>query len=172
MTNLLLEKAEYQIIETRYGIWKRYLYPSGMTFSEFKSNITLFNLPLIHYTNGICPETGKRIIATGIIAIGRIAKGFIPFGQFAIGLLPIGQLSIGLIAFGQGSIGFIAVGQVAIGLLFGIGQLATGIVAIGQFAIGKYVLCQIGFGKYVWSMKSKDPAAIIFFKSLFKKYLT
>lgn len=72
MGNLLLEEVEYKIDQTNLGIWRRYLYPNGAGFCEFKSHATLFGLPLIHYTYGKNPETGKRVVAKGIIAVGRI----------------------------------------------------------------------------------------------------
>jgi hypothetical protein len=124
-------------------------------------------MPVIHYTYGKCPETGRRVCAKGVIAVGRIACGIIAIGHASIGLIAIGQLAIGL-AFGLGqlSTGLAAIGQAAIGVYFGLGQLATGYIAIGQFAIGKYVLAQMGLGEFVLSITRKDPQAIEFFKAL------
>jgi hypothetical protein len=56
----------------------------------------------------------------------------------------------------------------AIGAYLAIGQMAVGWISIGQFAVGKYVLAQMGFGTHVWSVKSADPVAVDFFKSLLK----
>ncbi len=167
MVNLLLEKVEYKIENTRFGVWRRYLSPTGMYFAEFKSNKTVFGLPLIHYTCGIYPETGRRIVAKGFIAIGRLATGIIAIGHASFGVIAIGQLAIGLLlGLGQGTTGLFAIGQVALGAIIGIGQFATGFVAIGQLGIGKYVLAQHGFGEHVWSQKITDPEAVEFFKSL------
>jgi hypothetical protein len=106
MKNILLENVEYQIDKTSFGVWRRYLYPTGAFFAEFKSHRTLLGLPLLHYTRGICPETGKCVKAKGIVAVGRIAAG--------------------IVAIGQASFGVIAIGQLALSLLFGIGQAAGG----------------------------------------------
>jgi hypothetical protein len=168
--NILLEDIEYKVDRTRFGIWRRYLYPTGAYFGEFKSHTTVFGLPLVHYTRGICPETGRRIAAKGIVAVGRLATGVLAVGHASLGLIAIGQLGIGiLLGLGQASTGVMAVGQVAIGFVFGLGQLATGLIAIGQLGVGNYVLAQIGFGKHIWSQKVVDPEAVRFFSSLLSK---
>ena len=87
MQNVLLERVEYQTETTHFGTWRCYLYPTGVYFAEFKSHSTFLGLPLVHYTRGICPETGKRIVAKGVIAIGRLATGILAVGQLGLGLL-------------------------------------------------------------------------------------
>ena len=171
--NLLLENVEYKIETTNFGVWRRFLYPDGAYFAEFKSNATFFGLPLLHYTRGKCPETGRRIIAKGVVAVGRLATGILAIGHASFGVIAIGQLGLGLLlGLGQGATGLYAIGQVAVGLIFGLGQIATGEIAIGQVAYGKYVLAQAGYGDYVWSMKRADPEAIKFFKSLLAKFIS
>jgi hypothetical protein len=171
MQNLLLEKVEYKIEETRFGVWRRFVYPNGAYFAEFKSHTTWMGLPLIHYTRGKCPETGRRIIARGVIGVGRLATGIVAIGQASFGLVAIGQAALGLLlGLGQGSTGLLAIGQIALGLYFGLGQFATGWIAIGMFAYGKYVLAMEGYGDYIWSMKRKDPQAIEFFRALLNRF--
>jgi len=165
--NVLLEDIQYQIEETANGVWRTFLYPSGQRFSEFKTHMTWGNVPLLHYTYGICPETGKRITARGVIAVGRFAHGLVALGQVSLGLIALGQFSFGLIfCFAQFGAGAISIGQAAIGVLFGAGQLATGQIAIGQFAYGHYVLAQLGLGKYVIDSRMVDPTAKEFFLGL------
>src|SRR5688572_21599592 len=91
--NLLLRNVEYKIDETASGVWRRYMYPTGELFEEYISNRRLFGLPLLHYTRGRCPETGKRIVAKGFFAIGRLAVGVVALGHASVGLVAIGQLS-------------------------------------------------------------------------------
>ncbi|MFH1371642.1 MAG: hypothetical protein ABII09_10210 [Planctomycetota bacterium] len=166
MANTLLEKIEYKIEKTKLGTWRRYGYVTGLSFHEFKSDATFMGLPLIHYTYGRSPETGRRVVAKGVIAVGRLACGIIAIGHVSFGLVAIGQLAIGLLfGLGQLSTGLAAVGQAAIGVYFGLGQFATGYIAIGQFAIGKYVLAQAGLGEYVLSMTRRDEQAIELFKT-------
>jgi hypothetical protein len=168
--NLLLEEIHYQVEETAHGVWRRFVYPTGMRFAEFKSHLSFGTLPLVHYTYGVCPKTGKRITARGVIAVGRFARGMIAIGQVSMGLVAIGQLSLGLIlCISQAAFGAICIGQLAAGLLFGLGQFATGQIAIGQFAFGAYVLAQIGWGQHVIDMKWVDPVAKDFFLRLIGK---
>lgn len=156
MKNMLLESVEYRIEQTALGTWRSFLYPTGMLYREFTSHMAILGLPLFQYTRGICPETGRRKVATGVIAVGKSARG----------VLAVGQSAYGLMALGQTCVGVVAVGQLAIGLCLGLGQLATGYVAIGQLALGSYVLAQVGLGSHVWSMTSTSPEAKEFFQSL------
>src|SRR5262245_33776750 len=104
--NLLLEQIDYLVEETKWGRWRRFVYSNGNRFAEFTSHRAWAGLPLVHYTYGNCPETGKRIVARGVIAVGRIARGFIAVGQVAIGIVALGQLSMGLLlGIGQATIG-------------------------------------------------------------------
>lgn len=169
MGNLLLEKPDYKIDKTSSGTWRRYLYPSGQSFAEYKSDQTWFGLPLIHYTYGKSPETGKRVVAKGVVAVGRFALGILAIGHASFGLIALGQLAIGiLLGLGQAATGALAAGQMALGAYLAIGQVAVGWISIGQFAVGNYVLAQMGYGPHVWSLKSADPVAVDFFKSLLK----
>jgi hypothetical protein len=164
--NLLLSNVEYQVTETCRGIWRRFVYSNGQLFEEFISHRSLFGLPLVHFTRGICPETGKRIVAKGVIAVGRMAVGILAIGQAAAGILAIGQLAIGTFGLGQASTGILAIGKLAIASTFAIGQFAVGSVAIGQLALGKYVLAQLGIGDSVWDVRGQSPQAVQFFQSL------
>jgi hypothetical protein len=166
MKNLLMEDVPYRIDETPFGVWRRFLYPNGQLFEEFVSHRWVWGLPLLHYTYGKCPETGKRIVARGIVAIGRLAVGVVAIGQASAGVVAVGQLGIGLLlGFGQATTGLLAVGQLALGAVFGLGQMATGYVAIGQIGVGRYVLAQIGAGEHVWDVRGAAPAARQFFRS-------
>ena len=39
MKNLLLENVEYKIETTNLGVWRRYPYPTGAYFAEFKLQV-------------------------------------------------------------------------------------------------------------------------------------
>jgi hypothetical protein len=165
--NLLLQDIEYQTEETSWGAWRRFMYPSGQVFAEFVSHGRIFGLPLIHYTYGRCPETGRRVVARGVIAIGRLAVGVIAIGHASAGLFAIGQLAIGMLfGLGQAASGLVCIGQLAVGLAFGLGQIVTGYVAVGQIGLGAYVLAQIGVGAHVWDMRQASPMARQFFEAL------
>jgi hypothetical protein len=167
MKNTLLDEITYKYDETSFGTWRSFGYSTGEVFREFKSHRELFGLPLVHYTYGRCPETGSRVVAKGILAIGRLAFGVLAIGHVSLGIVAIGQLGIGLLlGLGQASTGVFAVGQLAIGLLFGLGQLATGYACIAQIGLGQFVLAQFGFGAEVWDMRGSTPAARRYFQWL------
>lgn len=167
--NMLLEDVVYQTEVTRLGTWRRFLYPHGALFEEFVSHGSLLGLPWLHYTRGICPETGKRVVAKGVIAIGRLAIGIIAIGQASAGVIAIGQLAVGLLfGLGQASTGMVAIGQLAIAVMAGLGQATCGNVVIGQFGFGHYVLAQLGYGVHVMDMRGTDPQAEALFGPLFQ----
>jgi hypothetical protein len=165
--NLLLDEIAYKIDRTSWGTWRRFLYPDGRLFAEFVSHRRVLGLPLFHYTRGISPETGRRVIARGVVAVGRFAVGGLAIGQASAGVIAIGQASLGILfGFGQAATGLFALGQLAIAIIVGIGQFATGYVAIGQVAFGWYVLAQLGQGRFVWDTSTAAPAAKEFFERL------
>ena len=92
---------------------------------EYKSERTLFGLPLVHINLG----RGNHW-ARGIVAIGNIATGFVALGGIAVGLLSLGAVSFGVYAAG----GVAAASRVAVGYVasapLAIGQLADGVTAI------------------------------------------
>ncbi|MBI2424310.1 MAG: hypothetical protein HYV27_15875 [Candidatus Hydrogenedentes bacterium] len=142
--NLLNQKVDYRFEESAFGLRRSFLYPNGRLFTEYQSSATLLGWPLIHITRGICPETGRHIVARGWFAVGRVAVGGIAVGHVAAGAIAIGQASVGLLAgIGQLTFGAVALGQAAIGLALGVGQFVTGYFAFGQFAFGVEVWGQI-----------------------------
>ncbi|MBI1317853.1 MAG: hypothetical protein GC168_02755 [Candidatus Hydrogenedens sp.] len=147
MENLLLEPVEYQWEETASGLWRRYVYPDGRLFAEYQSRAKLPNgWPLVHFTRGKCPDTGRLIVAKGGIAIGRLAVGGIAIGHASAGIIAFGQASAGLLfGLGQATCGLVCLGQLALGGLFGLGQAATGAVVIAQIGAGYYGITQIGY---------------------------
>ena len=143
-TNLLLADVNYKIVQTPRGTWQSYQYPSGATYHEFTSHANVAEIPLLHYTAGICPETGRRKVARGIFAVGRLAVGFVAIGQASLGMIGIGQATLGFgFALGQLAVGGLAVGQAALGCAFALGQFAVGYYAIGQLGVGWKVVAQI-----------------------------
>jgi len=171
MKNILLDDVEYKIEETKLGKWRRFGYPNGQIFEEFASHLKIGGLPLLHYTRGKCPETGKLVVAKGIIAIGRLAMGVMAIGHASAGVVALGQLAIGLVfGLGQASTGLIAIGQLAIAIIFGFGQIATGYVVIAQFGLGIYVLAQFGVGQFVWDTHATSEIAQEFFKKVLTFY--
>lgn len=97
---------------------------------EYKSKITINQLPLVHINLG----RGRRV-AKGVIAIGNIAIGVFSLGCVALGFFSLGAISLGLLALGGVALGGICLGGLSIGYL-ALGGLAIGIYAFGGLAIG------------------------------------
>lgn len=98
---------------------------------EYKSEKTLFGLPLVHINIG----WGLRR-AKGVLAIGNISTGFLSIGLLSVGLLSMGLLGLGLISVSAVAFGLLAaIGSVAIGG-FALGAVAIGFVTLGAVSIG------------------------------------
>jgi len=140
---------------------------------DYRSNRTLFGLPLLHIASGIDPETGKARVAKGIIAIGDraqgvlaiggMARGFLAIGGMATGVLAIGGFAVGVIAFGGGAIGLFSVGGLAIALILALGGVAIAPIALGGGVIGYMALGGGGIGAHVFAANAHDPVAQQFF---------
>jgi hypothetical protein len=149
--------SDWVFTQTLLGEWRVCRYPDGRKFQEYRSFAAIGPLPLMHFTSGLHPATGRHVTAKGVVAIGRFACGVLAIGQVAWGVVAVGQLALGLLfGFGQAVTGVVAVGQAALGLYFGLGQVATGETAIGQFAYGHWVLAQIGIGEHVYDTFQAD----------------
>ena len=92
---------------------------------EYKSQRTLFGLPLVHVRLG---DRGFGV-AKGIFAVGNVAVG-----ACAVGLAALGGGAIGLLSVGGGSFGAYAVGGGAVGTQIAIGGSASAPLAIGSQA--------------------------------------
>jgi len=110
--------------------------------------------PLVHIATGIDPQTGRKRIARGVLAMGDVAFGVVAFGGVALGGISFGGLSLGVIAFGG----------LAIGAGLALGGMAIGTVAIGGFAIGYYAMGGGAAGAHVISGTRQDPEALRFFQ--------
>ena len=60
MKNLLLQPVEFKVERTAWGSWRRHLSEEGRYFAEFRSHAELLGWPLLHYTHGVNPQTGRR----------------------------------------------------------------------------------------------------------------
>ena len=100
---------------------------------EYKSERTLFGLPLVHINLSQRGLTWAR----GIVAIGNVATGFLAIGCFAAGLVSLGAIALGLLALAGMAMGLIALGGIGLGVVAA-GGCALGYLAIGGSAVGVY----------------------------------
>ena len=102
---------------------------------EYKSQRTLFGLPLVHVRLG---DRGFGV-AKGIFALGGISLGLFSLGGVSLGLLlALGGMSVGGIAIGACAVGLAALGGGAIGLL-SVGGGSFGAYAVGGGAVGTQI---------------------------------
>jgi hypothetical protein len=88
---------------------------------EYKTQTTLFGLPLVHISFKYRPNRSP-VVAKGIIAIGQFAEGFVSIGQFGVGIVNISQFGLGIASLSQMTIAVFAVAQLALAYS-GIAQL-------------------------------------------------
>lgn len=96
---------------------------------EYKSDATLFGLPLLH----ICFKyRGSRspVPAKGIIAIGQFACGIVTISQFGLGLISLSQFTVAGWAVGQFSLAYSLIAQFGLYVHHGRGQFVTSLAEI------------------------------------------
>ncbi len=94
---------------------------SKLTDLEFRSKEEINGLPLIHINIGTNPDTGRPLVAKGVVAIGNIAFGVVSIGAVAFGLVTLAAFGLGLVSLGSIAIGLVALGAVALGYEFALG---------------------------------------------------
>lgn len=122
---------------------------------EYKSQRTIFGMPIVHIVYGPAWLTGFKP-ARGFIAIGNVAIGVIAMGGFAVGLVTIAGIGLGVLCLGG----------IALGLGVGVGGIATGYLAIGGLAIGTYAIGGMGIGAHTLA---NDPNIMHWFRNLFPR---
>jgi tRNA A-37 threonylcarbamoyl transferase component Bud32 len=130
---------------------------------DYRSQATLFGLPLLHVTDGIDPKTGRPRVSRGIVAVGAVAEGVIAVGGRAQGLIAFGGLAVGGFAFGGCAVGVVALGGASLGLLLALGGAAIAPIALGGGAVGLYALGGGAYGLHALGGNVQDPAAKAFF---------
>jgi hypothetical protein len=108
---------------------------------EYRSEVEILGLPLVHITKGFDPLTGKQRVSKGVIAIGEIAIGGLAVGGFALGGIAVGGLGVGVIALGGLAIGVLSAGGIALGALAAVGGVAYSLIyAFGGLAYAPHVI--------------------------------
>jgi len=99
---------------------------------EYKSETTLFGLPLLHvsfkYRMNRTP-----VVAKGIVAIGQFAVGVISISQFGIGLFSIGQFVLAGSALAQFAIAYNLIAQMGIYLHQGRGEFVVSLLKLLRY---------------------------------------
>lgn len=118
---------------------------------EYKSQKTLWGMPLVHIT--------ARGTAKGFVAIGLRARGIISIGLLSMGVLSVGLLAFGLIAVGMFALGAAADGMIAVGV-FALGGVAAGVFSFGGVSFGWLTWGGVSIGKYAFGGYASGTIAI------------
>jgi len=93
---------------------------------EYKSESTLFGLPLVHISFKYRPNR-TPVVARGILAIGQFACGVITIGQFGVGLVSVSQFALAGFALAQMAAAYSLIAQLGLYVHTGRGQLVRSI---------------------------------------------
>ena len=116
-----------------------------LTNFEFRSKEEINGWPLIHINFGKNPETGRPLVAKGVVAIGNVAFGVVSIGAAAFGVVALGGFGMGIVSLAGVAIGIVALGAVALGYEFALGAVALS----DKFALGAVGL---EYHPVVWSL--------------------
>lgn len=95
---------------------------------EYKSETTIFGLPLLHISFKYRPNR-VPVVARGVVAIGQFGCGLITIAQFGIGLICVSQAAIAGFALAQFALAYSLIAQMGIYVHEGHGQVVK---SIGQ----------------------------------------
>ena len=119
-------------------------FPQPTNF-EYRSKEEINGWPLIHINLGTNPETGRPLVAKGVVAIGNIAFGVISIGVAAFGVVTLAAFGLGVVSLASVAIGIIALGAVALGYEVALGAVVLSAkFALGAIAVDVYFV--------VWSL--------------------
>jgi len=96
---------------------------------EYKSQATLFGLPLVHVSFKYRPNRAP-VVAKGIIAIGQFACGIVTISQFGIGVFSVSQFTVAGFALAQFAVAYSLVAQFGLYLHEGRGQIVKSLTEL------------------------------------------
>jgi hypothetical protein len=121
---------------------------------EIRSKEEINGWPLIHINIGTNPETGRPLVAKGLVAIGNIAFGVVSIGVAAFGVVTLAVFGLGVVSMASLAIGIVAIGAVALGYEYAIGAVVRSV----ETAIGPVSL---DFQFLAWSLLFTASIALI-----------
>jgi hypothetical protein len=96
---------------------------------EYKSQVTLYGLPLVHISFKYRPNRAP-VVAKGIIAIGQFACGIVTISQFGIGVFSVSQFTVAGFALAQFAAAYSLVAQFGLYLHEGRGQIVKSLTEL------------------------------------------
>ncbi len=132
---------------------------SQPTNFEYRSKEEINGWPLIHINLGTHPETGRPLVAKGVVAIGNIAFGIVSIGVAAFGVVALGAFGLGIVSLASVAIGIIALGAVALGYEFALGvvvlssKFALGVITLDVYFVMWSLLFTAFTALAIWSLR-------------------
>ena len=96
---------------------------------EYKTESTLFGLPLLHISFKYRPNR-VPVPAKGVFAIGQFAIGIFTLSQFGIGVISISQFTIAGFALAQFALAYSLIAQFGLYINEGRGQIVKNLFAL------------------------------------------
>jgi hypothetical protein len=96
---------------------------------EYKSETTVFGLPLVHVSFKYRPNR-VPVPARGIIAIGQFGCGVFTVAQFGVGIFGVGQIMVAGWALAQFGAAYSLVAQIGLYVHEGHGQIVKSILSL------------------------------------------
>ena len=93
---------------------------------EYKSQTTLFGLPLVHISFKFRPNR-TPVLARGIVAIGQFGCGVITIAQFGIGVFGLCQFALAGFAVAQFAFAYSLLAQIGLYIHEGHGQIVRNV---------------------------------------------
>lgn len=91
---------------------------------EYRSNIELLGLPLLHVSFKYRPNR-VPVVARGVISVGQFGCGIVNISQFGVGLISISQFTLAGFAVAQFALAYSLVAQFGVYVHEGRGQLVV-----------------------------------------------
>ena len=96
---------------------------------EYKSQLTLLGLPLIHISFKYRPNR-TPVAAKGVIAIGQFACGIFTISQFGIGIFSVSQFTIAAFALAQFAVAYSLIAQFGLYINQGHGLFVKSVIGL------------------------------------------
>ena len=126
---------------------------------EYRSKEEINGWPLIHINLGTHPETGRPLVAKGVVAIGNIAIGIVSIGAAAFGVVTLAGFGLGIVSLAGMAIGIVALGAIALGYEVALGavvlssKFALGTIALDVYFVAWSLIFAAFIALVIWSLR-------------------
>ena len=133
-------------------------FPQPTNF-EYRSKEEINGWPLIHINLGTHPETGRPLVAKGVVAIGNIAIGIVSIGAAAFGVVTLAGFGLGIVSLAGIAIGIVALGAIALGYEVSIGAIvlsskfSLGVIALDAYTLAWPLIFAVSIVLIIWGLR-------------------